>query len=90
MVAIRRVVLPVRRVMCRYVKAERQFVPCDWTDSRGSLIVDVDQLGRSVISVHGEHGEQGWKLSPGQVNDSSIFKAWVQSHSKISEMEQRK
>ena len=77
MVAVLRVVLPVRRVLCRYVKATKEFVPCEFGDTRGTLLMTVDQAGRSVMAAHGEHGELGWQLSPGQVNNAVVFAAWI-------------
>ena len=84
MVSVYRVVLPVQRVLARYDKKSSQFVPCEFGDDRGTLLTTVDQAGRSVMEVHGDRGEIGWKLSPGQVNDAVVFAAWIKAHPKLS------
>ena len=91
MVAVQRVVLPVRRMLARYDKKSAQFVPCEWEDTRGTLFMTVDQGGRSVMEVHGDRGEIGWKLSPGQANDnnSELFAGWVKAHPEITKEERR-
>ena len=90
MVAILRVVLPVRRVLCRYDKKAARFVPCEFGDTRGTLLVDVDQAGRPVMAAHGEHGETGWQLSPGEALDSTLCASWIKAHPRITVEERRR
>lgn len=86
---ILRVVMPVRRVLARFDKKSSQFVPCESSDARGTLLVEVDQAGRSVMGVHGVHGEVGYQLTPGQPHDAALFAAWIKAHPKITEEERR-
>jgi hypothetical protein len=89
MESIPRVSLPVRRVLARYVKTSKQFVPCEFTDARGTLLMTVDQAGRGVMAVHGDRGELGYQLAPGEGHDAPLFAAWIKAHPKITKEERR-
>lgn len=61
-------VLPVRSIVCRY--AAGRWVPCPADDRRGTLLVNVDALGRTVQAVHvgnvyGASSLAGWRLAHG-------------------------
>ena len=86
MVAVH-VMLPVRRVAFRHSRAG--FVPCDHDDSRASMVVAVDQLGRPVEVVHSDAGEVGFMSTAGSVGDSAGVAAWIAAHPKVTAFERR-
>ena len=84
---------PVRRVLARYDKKTSQFVPCEWTDARGTLLMTVDQAGRGLIPEFGSQfaadgaGSKivGYRLAhDSSMHDTALFAAWIKAHPKIS------
>ena len=87
MVAFSRVVvLPIRVFPARLL--ETDFIPCEWGDPRGTLLMRVDQTGRTVVAVTNfEERLLGWQWAPTRNPDMDVWKSWLSAHWKITKEE---
>ena len=80
---------PIRRVFARFDRKSGRFLPCRDSDSRATLIMSVDALGRSVMTVEArpfaaEGGTTGWMLcEPTMMQNPEEFRVWMQSNPKL-------
>jgi hypothetical protein len=73
--------------MARFDRKSGRFLPCGASESRASLIMPVDALGRSVMAVEAQPfasaGASGWVLcdpTSTSTHDPEEFRVWMQAH----------
>lgn len=81
-------VLPIRRVHAYMHPMRPLWIPCAESESRASLIVDVDANGRSVVAVYGAPFDGmrivGWKFAEGdEMLAPEKFKKWLEANPKL-------
>jgi len=79
-------VMPVRTIRARLDAKTGKWLSCKKTDLRGTLILQVDALGRGVQGIYsnpyvGRQRILGWKLQPvPDEEQAERFRLWMESN----------